>query len=525
MDFTTSPSLVVSDPNRTDIACLVGFVTRRATPVPDTVKTWLREHDWSPANGGEALLDVPIPIDTWELFDYLFAWERRAAKQAVAFTTYLGAAVRSYFAQGGRKCYVVRVGDSWAYGDARKNRLEKLKLLLPGWDGKEILSPVDRTTWRGVGHLFGLSDVSFLCLPDLAEIVGADPRRATGKSNFIDTTDVVTAQFVECGTDETPTENDSSARFYPAPRCGTAEYEDWARAMQYTTRLLAQPTHKLREIQFVAAAPIPQTVPITTLSVPEPEQDLMSILDTEKLLASQVDEAGCASAFLQLAYPWVRTRGSQQLPEQLESPDAVLTGLLARSALTRGAFQNAAGSHLGDVYALHPIVPRAQMIGAPATPRKPQQRPLLERVSLFGPTPGGLKLLSDVTTSRDESYRPANVNRLVSLLVRAARRLGEELVFEPSGEALWEQFRQGLTSLMLTLWQEGALRGEAPEDAFQVRCDHSTMTQNDLDNGRVVAFIQLEATLPIERITVVLAMNEGGQVAHLANRLARKEAA
>ena len=48
-------------------------------------------------------------------------------------------------------------------------------------------------------------------------------------------------------------------------------------------------------------------------------------------------------------------------------------------------------------------------------------RTLLQRVSLFGPTPRGIRLLSDVTTSDDENYRPAGVSRLVSALVRAAR--------------------------------------------------------------------------------------------------------
>jgi hypothetical protein len=57
------------------------------------------------------LLDVPVPIDTWDVFDRLFEWERRPLDRSDQFaTSYLGAAVRSCFAQDGRKCYVVRVG-------------------------------------------------------------------------------------------------------------------------------------------------------------------------------------------------------------------------------------------------------------------------------------------------------------------------------------------------------------------------------------------------------------------------------
>jgi hypothetical protein len=58
-----------------------------------------------------------------------------------------------------------------------------------------------------------------------------------------------------------------------------------------------------------------------------------------------------------------------------------------------------------------------------------------------------------VTTSLDESYRPASVNRLVTVIVRAARRLGEESAFEASGERLWKRLQDSLTGLMIALLQ------------------------------------------------------------------------
>jgi phage tail sheath protein FI len=136
-----------------------------------------------------------------------------------------------------------------------------------------------------------------------------------------------------------------------------------------------------------------------------------------------------------------------------------------------------------------------------------------------------MELTSDVTTSLDESYRPASINRLVSALVRAARRLGEEFAFESSGERLWFRIEESLNRLMFGLWQAGAFRGATPAEAFYVRCDRSTMTQNDIDNGRAIVLVQFDASFPIERITVVLAMDEGGQVSLLASESANREAA
>ena len=135
----------------------------------------------------------------------------------------------------------------------------------------------------------------------------------------------------------------------------------------------------------------------------------------------------------------------------------------------------------------------------------------LDRVTLFMPSPDGITLISDVTTSRFINERPASVRRLVALVIRAARRLGEDLTFEPSGEQLWSRVRARLNDLLLTLYGIGALRGPSAEKAYHVRCDRSTMTQHEIDSGRVIAQVNFAPAAPIEQIDVVLTLNEGGQ--------------
>ena len=129
-----------------------------------------------------------------------------------------------------------------------------------------------------------------------------------------------------------------------------------------------------------------------------------------------------------------------------------------------------------------------------------------------------MRMLSDVTTDDDESYRPANVSRLVSALVRAARALGEQCVFENNGETLWNRLHDRFSELMNGLWAEGALAGAFPAEAFEVRCDRSTMTQADLDAGRVIVRVSFTAATPIVRIVVAFALNEGGQVSLLGKQ-------
>lgn len=508
--FEHQAAVVTSAPNRADIACFVGFVGRRSTPIPAEIRAWLHERGWDTppyqrAEPIESLLDLPVPIDTWEAFDQLFAWDQRPLDQPEQRgTTYLGAAVRSFFAQGGRKCYVVRGGDPWPVTLPRDQRLARLSALIPGYPTGFDGSPLDRESWHGVGHLFGLPDVSLVCLPDLADAVGADRRAITPPPPMPEPEE----QFVECSRPEAAAPPSLTALRFRAPRCSESGYSDWARAVWIIADLLRSPRQAihLREMQLVAAVPLPE--PETPAA-----QDLLGFL--AGFLATNVanERDGLASAFVQLVYPWVGTPGGANLPEGLESPDAVVAGVLARSALTRGAFRSAARQPLADVSVVEPVLRRDQMLQPhPDTRFGTTEHRLRERVTLLGPTPNGLRLLSDVTTSLDESYRPASVNRLVAVIVRAARRLGEDVVFEASGELLWARLRDSLNGLLGGLLQAGALRGATPGEAFQVRCDRSTMSQSDIDNGRIIAEIRFDAAAPIEQITVVLAMNEGGNV-------------
>lgn len=509
--FEQGSPIVASAPNRADIACFVGLVHRRASRIPAGVYGWLREQGWRRSLGSDTttdeLLNVPVPIDDWDVFDLLFAWEQRvfaqkADGQEIVGSSYLGAAVRSYFAQGGRKCYVVRVGDPLAVSTGRSQKLLQLAQLIPGYPVRVDVSPVDRQTWRGIGHLFGLPDVSFLCLPDLPDLVSADitpvdPTRKPPKTPEI---------FVPCSAPLPEPGDDRVGQRVQAPRCDEAGYDHWVASLRLVADWVSR---QQREVQLVAAIPMPQ---VGTAA----DADLFQFLLDQGTLSKRLDRSlvGLSSAFVQLVYPWVQTPGSIRLPGQVESPDAVLVGVLARSALSRGAFRSVANLHLADVYATFPSLSQFQMrVEYLDNPEESfGTRQLLERVSMMGQTPDGWRVLSDVTTSLEESYRPASVNRLVSVIVRAARRLGEEVLFEPSGDRLWVQLRDQLETLLLTLLQSGALRGDTPEDAFLVRCDRSTMTRFDLDNGRLIAEIQFTPAAPIEQITIVLAMDEGGQV-------------
>ena len=71
-------------------------------------------------------------------------------------------------------------------------------------------------------------------------------------------------------------------------------------------------------------------------------------------------------------------------------------------------------------------------------------------------------------------------------------------VFEPNGEKLWANVRQTLQDFLFNEWKSGKFQGTKPEQAYFVKCDRSTMTQNDLDNGRLVVLVGVAPTRPAE---------------------------
>jgi len=75
----------------------------------------------------------------------------------------------------------------------------------------------------------------------------------------------------------------------------------------------------------------------------------------------------------------------------------------------------------------------------------------------------------------------------------------DSLAGEPNAEPLWETVRRRIgDAILFPLWREGRLLGSKPDEAFFVRCDRTTMTQGDLDAGRLVALVGFASLRPAE---------------------------
>jgi uncharacterized protein len=110
----------------------------------------------------------------------------------------------------------------------------------------------------------------------------------------------------------------------------------------------------------------------------------------------------------------------------------------------------------------------------------------------------GYRVWGARTASSDPEWKYVNVRRYFNYLEASIDRGTQWAVFEPNGERLWANIRTTIADYLYNEWVNGALLGSKPEEAFFVRCDRTTMTQNDLDNGRLVCLIGVAALKPAE---------------------------
>ena len=104
------------------------------------------------------------------------------------------------------------------------------------------------------------------------------------------------------------------------------------------------------------------------------------------------------------------------------------------------------------------------------------------------------------TMSSDPEWKYVNVRRLFIYAEHSIEKATQWAVFEPNNERLWTNIKSMVEDFLYVLWRDGALIGAKPEEAYFVRCDRTTMTQNDLDNGRMICLVGIAPSRPAEYV-------------------------
>ncbi len=186
--------------------------------------------------------------------------------------------------------------------------------------------------------------------------------------------------------------------------------------------------------------------------------------------------------------PLYRT-GADNIPQELAlPPSGFVCGIYARSDIARGVIKAPANE---------PVRSALRFTADVNTAQQDLLNPL--GVNCLRRLPGRGNLLWGArTVSSDPEWKYVNIRRYFNYLEASIERGTQWAVFEPNGERLWANIRGTIEAFLYNEWVSGALLGSAPEQAYFVRCDYTTMTQNDIDNGRLICLIGVAALKPAE---------------------------
>lgn len=120
-------------------------------------------------------------------------------------------------------------------------------------------------------------------------------------------------------------------------------------------------------------------------------------------------------------------------------------------------------------------------------------------VNLIRSFPGrGIRVWGARTVTSNATWKYINVRRLFIFLEESIRANTNWVVFEPNTEALWGRVKRTIEMFLASVWRSGALAGTSPSEAFFVEIGRSTMTQDDIDNGRLICVIGVAPVKPAE---------------------------
>lgn len=189
-----------------------------------------------------------------------------------------------------------------------------------------------------------------------------------------------------------------------------------------------------------------------------------------------------------LYHPWLSVFDPLDQKNIFIPPSGSVTGIYARSDATRGVHKAPANE-----------VVRA-CTGLSVSYNKGEQDILNPRgVNLIRAFPGqGVNVWGARTASSNGLWKYVNVRRLFIFVEESIKANTNWVVFEPNDETLWARVQRTIEVFLTSLWRDGALAGASSADAFYVQVGRETMSQDDIDNGRLICVIGIAPVKPAE---------------------------
>jgi phage tail sheath protein FI len=205
------------------------------------------------------------------------------------------------------------------------------------------------------------------------------------------------------------------------------------------------------------------------------------------------------SDYAAIYYPFVRVLDPLSQQAVLVPPSGFIAGIYAFNDVTRGVHKAPANYEVRGILSDN-LTPTEGPLEYTITKG---QHDILNPEGInvlrdFRASGLGVRVWGARTISQDPGWTYVNVRRLFMFVEESIDEALQWVVFEPNAEYTWDRVRQSISVFLTRVWQDGALMGTTPEEAFFVRCDRSTMATDDILNGRLICLIGLAAVRPAE---------------------------
>ncbi|MDB6084916.1 MAG: phage tail sheath protein [Gammaproteobacteria bacterium] len=187
------------------------------------------------------------------------------------------------------------------------------------------------------------------------------------------------------------------------------------------------------------------------------------------------------------------------------APSGIIAGIMARTDVARGVWKAPAGldASLNGVQDLQVNLNDLE---------NGQLNPLgincLRSMGVNGRIVWGARTLRGADENADE-FKYIPVRRLALFLEESLYRGTQWVVFEPNDEPLWAQVRLNVGAFMQGLFRQGAFQGATPKDAYFVKCDSQTTTQNDINLGVLNVLVGFAPLQPAEFVVIQIQQMAG----------------
>jgi phage tail sheath protein FI len=219
-----------------------------------------------------------------------------------------------------------------------------------------------------------------------------------------------------------------------------------------------------------------------------------------------VSEKGYGAVY----YPWVKvpvetlsaSTNKVTIVEDFVPPSGYVAGIYGRTDMKGGVQKAPANEEVYEALGVGAIIGRSE-----------QDTLTAKGINCIIKFPEGeVRVWGARTLSTDPEWKYIHVRRLLLYLEESIYKGTQWVVFEPNNEGLWAKVKKNIIEFLVGLWKDGAFAGKKPEEAFFVKCDRTTMTHDDIDNGRLICIIGVAPVKPAEFVIFRIAQWAGGSV-------------